>query len=392
MSKLKEYFKYRKFSTERKRILFLDKSYFLQRESINCLQKMGHVVFPLKVVDDPKIMLESLLKSCVEFKPDAIMGMNHFGFDAEGKISGLLNGLNIPVIFWYLDDFRFIIQDAQQLVQPNVLLFTFEKEEVAELKQLGFEHVFYLPTATALDLNKNYRSGQYSFLQKAISYVGSSFEPTKKQWLRPGYKQKLSRLNLEAFFGQQKLSIVDYTLKEQAQLFPSKTELYHYAGYVSAQATQDYRVGILKNLTHNNVHIFGDEKWGDFGLQAQLHPAVHNINTAPSVFANSQINLNISSCQLKSGVNLRLYDIPAAGGFLITDWKEGVAELFRINEEVIVYHSVGELNDFISFYKKHPEKRDKIISKARARVEQEHLLRHRLQSILGRAERIYTAI
>ena len=389
MSQLKEYFNYRKFAAGQKRILFLDKGYFLQQESMACLREMGHVVYPLKVADEAKVMLERLLKSCVEFKPDAILGMNHFGLDAQGKISALLNELNIPVIFWYLDDFRFIIQQAEHLTRPNVLLFTFEKEDVPELKELGFEHVFYLPTASALDLNKNYRNTEFSYLREAVSYVGSSFEPTKKQWLRPGYEEKLAQLNLAQYFAQQGLSVVDFVLREQAHLFRSKDEVYHYAGYVSAQATQDYRVRILKNVSHENVHIFGDDKWRDLGLAAQVHPAVHNLQAAPSVFANSQINLNISSCQLKSGVNLRLYDIPAAGGFLLTDWKESVSGLFELDKEVVVYRSVEELNELIVFYSRHPEQRNKIIKNAGERIAAEHLLRHRLQAILEKAALVY---
>jgi len=389
MSQLKEYFSYRKFAEEKKRIIFLDKNYFLQEASINCLQEMGHSVYQLKVADDPKEMLESLLKACAAFKPDAIMGMNHFGFDAEGKISALLNELQIPVIFWYLDDFRFIIQEGKNLALPNVLVFTFEKEDVPELSRLGFEHVEYLSTASALSTDKNYKTDQYSFLRNSVSYIGSSFEPTKKQWFREGYDEKLIQLDLDEFFKMDRLSIVDFVLQKQSSLFASKNELYHYAGYVSAHATQLYRINTLKKLEQDTLHIFGDEKWKDLGLRAAIHPPVNNIDAAPSVFANSMINLNVSSCQLKTGINLRLYDVPASGGFLLTDWKESIAELFDIGSEIIVYKSAEELDDLIGFYKKHPAEKEKITANARTRIEKEHLLRHRMQTILEKAEAVF---
>jgi len=389
MSRLKEYFAYKKFADDQNRILFLHKHYFLQDAAVKCLKEMGHAVYQLQVADEPKEMLESLLKSCVSFKPDAVMGMNHFGFDAEGSISALMNELKIPVIFWYLDDFRFIIQEGKNLTLPNVLIFTFEKEDVSELSNLGFEHVDYLPTASALSLNKNYKTHQYSFLQDAVSYIGSSFEPTKKQWFRPGYADKSAGLEYNEFFGQDRLSIVDFVLQKQSSLFASKNELYHYAGYVSAQATQQYRLNILKSLEQDSLHIFGDDKWNDFGLQAGIHPPVNNIDAAPSIFANSMINLNISSCQLKTGVNLRLYDIPASGGFLITDWKESIAELFDPEKETAAFKTAGELKDLISFYKNHPAEREKITVAARARIAKEHLLPHRMQTILKKAKTVF---
>jgi len=390
MSQLKTYFGYKKFAAPVKRILFLDKGYFLQAETILCLKQTGHQVYTLPVADQPKVMLENLLKACVAFRPDAVMSMNHFGFDPEGKINALLYELSIPVIFWYLDDFRFIIQQAENLTWPNVLLFTFEPYDVSALQQLGFEHVYYLPTATALSPDKKYYSVKFPYLHNALCYVGSSFEPTKKAWFRPGYAEKLAQLNLDGFFKRQETSVVDFIERHQAAFFDSKQTLYHYAGYVSAQVSQLHRLNILRAVQNHNLHIFGDAHWKTLRLKAALHPPVDNCNAAPAVYAAAQINLNISSSQLKRGVNLRLYDVPASGGFLITDWRDALSELFDEKKELVVYRSVEELQSLITFYQKNPSAKETVVKAARARIAGQHLLRHRLQRILDLATDLFS--
>jgi spore maturation protein CgeB len=85
-----------------------------------------------------------------------------------------------------------------------------------------------------------------------------------------------------------------------------------------------------------------------------------------------------------------MYDIPACGGFLLTDWKESTAELFKLGSEVVVFKSIAELNDLISFYEKHPAEREKIAASAKARIQKDHLLQHRLAEMLRKAETVFS--
>jgi len=389
MSRLKTYFSYKKFAAAEKRIVFLNSGYFLQRESIAALKNMGHQVLVLAVEKHPKTMLERLLKSCLEFKPDAVMTMNHFGFDAEGKISGVLAELDLPVLVWYLDDYRFIIPRPRPMIRPNVLIATIEKDDVAALHNVGFEHVVYLPTATALDPGKNYYDPRYAYLSSSVSFVGNSFEATKKLWFRPGYKELVDTLPLANWLKHRRPYLTGFCAQQLSGHFPSEEALHHFSGYAAARATQLYRLEMLQQIEKTKLHIFGDDYWQIKLPQANHHPPLQNVTEAPAVFAASAVNLNISSCQLRRAVNLRIFDVPAAGGFLLSDYQPDMEELFDIHSELAVYRSAEELKDKTRYYLNHPAERENLVRKAASRVRQQHVLPMRLQHLLKEARKVF---
>ncbi|HGY55933.1 MAG TPA: hypothetical protein ENK44_09535 [Caldithrix abyssi] len=382
MVNLKTYFSYKKFAGQTLRIVYLNQSYFLQEESIRLLREMGHEIEVLNIPDTPKTMLDALLKTCLQVKPDCIISVNHFGFDYEGKIASVLADLDLPVLVWYLDDYRFIIPDASPLAQPNMLLFTIEKQDIPHLKRLGFDAAHYLPTGSPLPPGKKYDTGAYAYLNRAVSFIGGTFEDTRLRWRKDGYEALFKTAMPAGFQPQSGRFFIDTLKTKIGSRFDSEAEFYHFAGYAAARATQSYRSELLRSVSPHPLHIFGDSHWSRFRLPAQLHPPVDSLHTAPQIFAASLINLNMSSVQLKTALNLRLYDVPLCGGFLLTDWKEDLAELFDVDREAAVYHSAEEMKEKIDYFYKYPEKRQPIIRRAAERIEREHLLIHRLKRLI----------
>ena len=379
MSRLKNFFSYKKFTQNPLKIVFLDKAYFLQKETIVILKNLGHTVVPLRVQEEPKQMLDNLLKTCLQVKPDFIMGTNHIGFDPEGKIASVLNELNLPVLFWYLDDFRFIIPHGRNQALPNIAVFSFEKTDLPDLRKFGFEHVFYMPAASSLQPDADFSEPAFSYLQDRISFVGNTFLDAQKRWFLPKYPELYKQLNFKKWNTHQK-TLVDFIIEEQVTQFSSEGELFHYAGYVAGRSTMENRIKLIKQLP--NPVIFGDRHWPELGLSVEIHPPVHPTETAPKIFNASQINLNISSTQLHTSVNQRVFDVPLAGGFLLTDWRESLAELFDPEKELAVYHSAEELRDKVDYFLKHDSGRIKIITRAAKRVKKEHRLERRIQKML----------
>lgn len=63
----------------------------------------------------------------------------------------------------------------------------------------------------------------------------------------------------------------------------------------------------------------------------------------PKVFKCSKVNLNISLKTIRTGIPLRILDILASGGFVISNFQEELAEYFRLGEEIITYGDIEEL-------------------------------------------------
>ena len=85
---------------------------------------------------------------------------------------------------------------------------------------------------------------------------------------------------------------------------------------------------------------------------------------------------------MKAAVNQRVFDVPAAGGFLLTDFREQLAECFEPGREMVCYQEPGELPELAEFYLKRPELRARLARRARRRVLAEHTYRHRVAAMV----------
>lgn len=118
------------------------------------------------------------------------------------------------------------------------------------------------------------------------------------------------------------------------------------------------------------------------GRDFALRPEVNYYDELPQVYGAAAINFNATSLQMKAAVNQRIFDAPAAGGFVLTDFREQLAELFQLEEEVAYFREPGEIPELARFYLKHPQIREKMTGKARRRVLAEHTYRHRVTVML----------
>lgn len=103
----------------------------------------------------------------------------------------------------------------------------------------------------------------------------------------------------------------------------------------------------------------------------------------PIIFKNSRINLNISLKAIQSGIPLRVLDIMACGGFVLTNYQEEIAEYLQPGETCIMYESIEDMYEKASFYLAHETERERIAVRGRALVEQEFTFERRIREMLG---------
>lgn len=101
----------------------------------------------------------------------------------------------------------------------------------------------------------------------------------------------------------------------------------------------------------------------------------------PKVFAQSKINLNISLRCIRTGIPLRVLDVLASGGFLITNYQAELGEYFNLGEDLIVYQSLEELVDLVGYYLHHEEERKQIARNGLERVRQDFQFEERIKSM-----------
>ncbi len=88
----------------------------------------------------------------------------------------------------------------------------------------------------------------------------------------------------------------------------------------------------------------------------------------PLVFAGSKINLNISLRSIHSGIPLRVLDIMACGGFVLSNWQPEIAEYFAEGKEIVTFDSLEDCLAKAAYYLSHEEERRQIAVNGKRKV------------------------
>ena len=103
----------------------------------------------------------------------------------------------------------------------------------------------------------------------------------------------------------------------------------------------------------------------------------------PLVFRRSKINLNITLRSIISGVPLRVMDILAAGGFLITTYQKEIEEYFEDGKELVIARTPEEMLELTAYYLEHEDERKEIAAAGQKKVYEEFAYTKLLPKILG---------
>ena len=115
------------------------------------------------------------------------------------------------------------------------------------------------------------------------------------------------------------------------------------------------------------------------------------------IYRSSRISLNFADSGLQlSGIGLarsrqikaRTFEVPGAGGFLLSEANERLGEYFRAGAEMDIYRDHDELAQKIRYYLTHPDERDAIARAGHERARREHTYEARFEPILERAKEI----
>lgn len=391
------------------RVLLLTSQYFL----------LGEVISAFKRLDIPHRLLEftpretgqhefvqDLLTAILEFKPDCVLTINHLGVDREGVLMDLLEKCRLPLASWFVDNPHLILYVYTKLASPWTTLFTWDADNVQSLRALGFEHVHYLPLATDVYRFRPTTPGDArcrGAWQAEVSFVGNSMLSKVAARLKAGrfpralllvYRDVARsfmdsaddsvRAHLQAHFPD---------IFEVFQNLPSIEDQLAFETAVTWEATRNYRNHCVRRILPFNPLIVGDKYWKialrDSAASWRWHPELNYYADLPLFYPWSKINFNCTSMQMKGAVNQRIFDVPACGGFLITDHRRQMDRLFEPGREVVSYASVEEIPELVRYYLAHPDARARIARAARKRILQEHTYDLRLTSLLKTVVAVY---
>ncbi|MBI4796467.1 MAG: glycosyltransferase [Deltaproteobacteria bacterium] len=372
-----------------RRVWFFRQKFFLEEECIRACRKLGLEVREWELGEGwDAAGFSGFLSALLEFQPDFFFCINHIGFDKAGRITELLRGCKIPAAVWYVDNPDFIIRAYPQNVSPWVYLFVWDRHYLDDLKAMGFSHLTYLPLAADPRLFRPFRTPpSWKFGEIDAAFVGSTWTQRVRQQLAR-FREEPEKLAIIDTAARRFISSPAYKAREElAAVYPgfsglSLQEQIDLEAAALWRASQMHRLESVIPLTAVGLQVYGDEAWEEFLPAREAYGGRIGYNRElPAFYQCVGVNLNVTSLQMKDGLNQRVFDVPAAGGFLLTDLKESLLDLFQ-EDEVAVYHDPEEARAKLLYYGQHPAERRTLANRARERVLAQHTFVHRVQAVL----------
>ncbi len=383
--RLRRLMAYDKLAGEVPRVLVLRGEYWLDSACENAARSMGWEVAPVPVVMEGVLSKEQvarLFETLVSLKPDFILSINLSGMDLGGLMARLFEDLAIPYVTWFVDDPRTIVMGRTLYGTSNAIALTWDKAYIPYLEFCGFPVVRALPLATDPNL---FDREPLDTWDAPPTFVGNSMEDfATRSWAAvrriTGLYERLSDaidggLVTRERFGEGLESILDpaycATLDAEARR--------HAEMLCFIEGTRRLRHGYVRALEPEGLTVRGDVGWKSV-VQKAGEPLDY-FTELPAFYGACAVNFNVTSIQMPHTVNQRVFDCPAAGGFLLTDAQPDLEALFDAESEIATYRSQEECIEKFRWYLRHPGARLEIVEKARKRVLGEHTYAHRIKSI-----------
>ncbi|MBM3290048.1 MAG: glycosyltransferase [Candidatus Hydrogenedentes bacterium] len=369
------------------RLLVLETEYFFDKSWLRAAESLGWETASVSSAMTGGLtrdQVAAMFRTVADFKPHFILTSNYAGMDEGGLFARFFEDARVPYVTWFTDTPRMILYNRVVHCSHYSVAATWERGYMPHLVALGFEHVYFMPHATDPHL---FHGAARDTHVRDLAFVGASMiSHAEEAWEKlrefPAIAQAVrdaldSGRMTRAQFAKGVETIVEPWLLDQC----APRERRHLELCLVYEGTRRIRADLIKRLAPLDIEVYGDPEWkqihdrcfGDVGYFDALAP----------FYQSTQININSTSIQMATSVNQRVFDCPAAGGFLITDAQADLAELFDLDREAVTYRTHDELVELAARYRTDAHARARIIAQAQARIAAHHTHAHRLKALEG---------
>lgn len=333
---------------------------------------------------------EKGFQSIVNFKPNFIMAYGYVGIlkDQYGRFIWRDHG--IPLVSLHYDNPFFELNDMLEVEfksHPSFYYhFVWDKYCEKLMREKGIEQVYSIMLATNPakfhpHLNAGTREMELAFVgsvnaidslvnqhyveQQFIDYV---IEEKVNNFHAPLYDVCMDSLTLEQF-------------QSIRHLYHNYPEVFWKNIYyqLHSRGSSIFRRHILGCLSGVDLHIYGTQE--KLNESTVVHSAVP-YGELSFVYQKHAVNLNISSFQLESSVNNRVFDVFASKGFVLSDYKKDMEIVFPGVWEAITFQNLDDLLIKADYYLTHKKERDELVGELYHHIVDEHTYKQRAAEII----------
>lgn len=377
---------------------------------INELKAQGHIAdifdFQMKSHIKDEAFEEKLSYYLKEGNYNAVFSVNYFT-----TISNICHIYGVRYISWTCDA-PLVSMRNPSIYNPENTIYVFDKKEYDYFIKNGACTVEYLPLAGAplriASLPGQNRLVNNFITEKSnpekkylynISFVGNLYDKNRYDEmvlsLPPylcGYMDAAIEAQLNVSGGNIiNLMLTDEIMEDACRYMDLKSasdtsadiKLHFATSVLSYKAASLMRTQILNSLgSIADVHLFTTSCTENL-RKVTVHPPVRYLDEMPLVFAASKINLNITIPNIENGIPLRVFDILSAGGFLMTDYRPEIEELFDIGNDLVVYDGTDDLLNKAEYYLSNDKERELIAANGFDKLRRLHTYKHRVKKMFN---------
>ena len=136
----------------------------------------------------------------------------------------------------------------------------------------------------------------------------------------------------------------------------------------------------LKKITDYDINIYGPY-WRFFMRKENVHDSIWGPGMV-KVFNASKIVLDIYHPDvLKYQASARTPEVTGCGSFLLTEWADGITEMFTPGKEIVCYKDETELRELLDYYLDDDDERLEIAANGQKRAYTDHTIDRRMQQL-----------
>ncbi len=374
------------------------------KDIIAIFRQMGFSVdvfsYKLSNYDEDEEFSKLLISKLESGSYDFVFTVNYFSVIAD-----VCNCCHVDYCIWTCDDPLISLYNESAFYQGNHI-FVFDMITTHELNNMGIR-THYLPLASNPNRLDKMFSGQKSKGRYPVSFVGSLYERNtydKIQSTLPEYLRGYFDAVIEAQINISGGNIIEkmltpqvlYDLDKYFKLEKSKGSISN-LGLIFSTTVLGFKVAAVQRSRYLSslskrfeLSVFSNSDLNCLPL-ANANGSVDYFTEMPVVFMESDININMTIPNIRSGISLRVWDVISSGGFLLTDFRAELLKYFTPDKDIVIYEDELELLDKTDYYLKHEQQRDEIAQRALQNVRCNHTIDKRIEELIKifKEERVY---
>lgn len=378
------------------KILIYRWSVFHQEDIAEAFESFGHTVEYYEEMSDERKGTDIRRLKEVVAEYDLVFSANYFS-----RVSNACQAQQKKYIAWTVDSPMLTMFDTSVFNECNYI-FLFDKFDYYRFLQMGVKHVYYLPLAVNAERVKNCieaasekEKGKY---RGDISFVGGLYYKNSYDAIEdklPEYLQGYFDACMEAqldLYGdnvfdrlltadilERLCEIIDF---HQSDTAFSDIKLVFSSTYLGFKTAQKERIRNLNALASRfEVNLYTD-RTDDRLRGVHVKESVDYREEMPLVFHESDINMNFTIRNIRTGLPLRIWDILGAGGFLLTNYQIELGDFFENGKDLVYYDSLDDMMRKAEYYLDHEDERKTIAQNGLKKIVQYHTYEHRIDVIL----------